>query len=129
MDTKQITTYNIGVEATMAVISGKWKPVILCHLNRQSLRNGELVRVIPNISQKMLTQQLRELEGDDIICRKVYPQIPPKVEYCLTDYGRTLAEVTNAMCHWGEKYIAKQRDAGNEIDLLDTQSKYFQKTS
>lgn len=73
MDTKQITTYNIGVEATMAVISGKWKPVILCHLNRKSLRNGELVRVIPNISQKMLTQQLRELEGDDIICRKVYP--------------------------------------------------------
>ncbi|BAP86713.1 transcriptional regulator [Paucilactobacillus hokkaidonensis JCM 18461] len=129
MDVQQITTYNIGVEATMAVISGKWKPIILCHLNCQAMRNGELIRAIPNISQKMLTQQLRELESDDIITRHVYPQIPPKVEYCLTEYGKTLAKVTSAMCSWGERYIDKQRAAGNQIDLLDTNSEFYQKTS
>lgn len=68
--TKKI--YNIGVEATMDVIGGKWKPIILCNLRHQSLRTSELKRLIPNISQKMLTQQLRELEAADIINRKVY---------------------------------------------------------
>lgn len=129
MNTQQIRTYNIGVEATMAVISGKWKPLILCHLNKKSMRNGELIRAMPHISQKVLTQQLRELENDDIIARHVFAQIPPRVEYCLTAYGNTLVEVTNAMCHWGENYIDKQRLAGNQVDLLDTNSKYYQKSN
>ena len=82
--------YNIGVEATMDVIGGKWKPIILCNLRHNPSRPGELRRQIPGISQKMLTQQLRELEIDNIIVRKVYNQVPPKVEYSLSPYGETL---------------------------------------
>ena len=81
--------YNIGVEATMDVIGGKWKPIILCNLRHHPSRPGELRRLIPGISQKMLTQQLRELEIDNIIVRKVYNQVTPKVEYSLSPYGET----------------------------------------
>lgn len=81
--------YNIGVEATIDVLGGKWKPVILCHLkDNGTLRTSELKRAIPNITQKMLTQQLRELEEDCIIERIVYQQVPPKVEYVLSEIGR-----------------------------------------
>ena len=78
-------TYHIGVEATMDIIGGKWKAIILCHLRNQTLRTSELRRAIPQITQKMLTQQLRELEDDGIVSRKIYSQVPPKVEYSLTD--------------------------------------------
>lgn len=127
MSKEPTLTYNIGVEATLAVINGKWKAIILCHLKRQSMRNGEFLKVIPNITQKVLTQQLRELEHDEIIHREVFPEIPPRVEYCLTDYGKTLANLTNEMCHWGERHIERQRKAGQKINLLDTQSPFYQK--
>ena len=110
--------YNIGVEATMSVIGGKWKPIILCHLKHQTMRTGELRRAIPNITQKMLTQQLRELEDDGIICRKVYSQIPPKVEYSLSDYGKTLNRILEQLCYWGENDIERRRDKGENIILL-----------
>lgn len=99
--TKKI--YNIGVEATMDVIGGKWKPIILYNLRHQSLRTSELKKLIPNISQKMLTQQLRELEAADIINRKVYNQVPPKIEYSLSDYGQSLSTVLSDLCTWGAK--------------------------
>ena len=86
-------TYNIPVEATLEVIGGKWKVVILCHLKRNK-RTSELKRLMPGITQKMLTQQLRELEEDGVIQRKVYDQVPPKVEYSLTDYGSSLGAYT-----------------------------------
>ncbi|MBZ5943294.1 helix-turn-helix transcriptional regulator, partial [Weissella cibaria] len=86
--TKRI--YNIGVEATMDVIGGKWKPIILCNLRHGQQRPSELRRNIQGISQKMLTQQLRELEQDNIVVRKSYNTVPPKVEYYLSDYGRSL---------------------------------------
>ncbi|ABJ63079.1 putative HTH-type transcriptional regulator YtcD [Leuconostoc mesenteroides] len=89
--------YHIGVEATLDVIGGKWKPIILCHLGNGPIRTGELRRRIPNIAQKTLTQQLRELEEDEIIIRKVYNQVPPKVEYYLSEEGKTLREVLIAM--------------------------------
>lgn len=73
--------YNISVEATLEVIGGKWKCVILCHLTHGKKRTSELKRLMPNITQKMLTQQLRELEADGVINRIVYNQVPPKVEY------------------------------------------------
>ncbi|MGO4538597.1 winged helix-turn-helix transcriptional regulator [Paenibacillus sp. YIM B09110] len=93
-----------SVELTLKVIGGKWKPVILCHLTDGTMRFGELKREMPEITQKMLTQQLRELEQDAIIERKVYVQVPPKVEYSLTNYGMTVKELLNVMSEWGEKH-------------------------
>lgn len=89
--------YQLGVEATLEVIGGKWKPIILCHLGQGPLRSGELKRRIPQVTQKMLTQQLRELEHDGIISRQVYPQVPPKVVYAITDEGKSLRELLIAM--------------------------------
>jgi DNA-binding HxlR family transcriptional regulator len=102
-----VKKYNISVEATLEVIGGKWKPVILCHLIHGKKRTGELKRLIPNITQKMLTQQLRELENDGIINRIVYNQVPPKVEYELSDYGDSLREILHSLCLWGEHHIEK----------------------
>lgn len=96
--------YHIGVEVTMDIIGGKWKPIILCNLRDQTLRTGELQRKIPAISRKMLTQQLRELEEANIIIRKVYNQVPPKVEYSLSEYGKTLNTILDHLCTWGEAH-------------------------
>jgi len=94
------------VEATLNLIGGKWKGVILYRLlTEQVLRFNELRRLLPNITQRMLTNQLRELEGDKLIARKVYPEIPPKVEYRLTDYGQTLAPVIHALKAWGDVHV------------------------
>ncbi|KEF38492.1 transcriptional regulator, HxlR family [Schinkia azotoformans MEV2011] len=97
--------YNIAVEATLEVIGGKWKCVILCHLTHGKKRTSELKRLMPNITQKMLTQQLRELEEDGVINRIVHNQIPPKVEYELSQYGQSLKGILNSLCVWGEKHI------------------------
>lgn len=111
--------YNIGVEATLEVIGGKWKPVILCHLNHHGqIRTNEFRRLIPGISQKMLTSQLRELEQCGLINRKVYNQVPPKVEYSLTPYGHEMEPVLNLLCTWGEKHIDKLKENGEEIRLM-----------
>lgn len=115
--------YNIGVEDTIEVIGGKWKPLILCHLKDGTMRTGQLRRVMPNITQKVLTQQLRELETSGIVCRKVYEQIPPKVEYSLTTYGQTLNKLLNELCHWGEEDIKRRRENGEQVILLDKNSK------
>ena len=99
--------YNISVEATLEVIGGKWKCVILCHLTHGTKRTGELKRLMPDITQKMLTQQLRELEKDGVINRVVYNQITPKVEYKLSQYGRSLETILNSLCEWGEEHITR----------------------
>lgn len=110
--------YNIGVEATIDVLGGKWKPVILCHLkDNGTLRTSELKRAIPNITQKMLTQQLRELEEDCIIERIVYQQVPPKVEYVLSDYGQSLGNLLSTLCEWGEFHIEKKYQEGRDVSL------------
>ena len=100
--------YNIPVEATLEVIGGKWKVVILCHLTKGTKRTSELKRSMPGITQKMLTQQLRELEDDGVIQRKVYNQVPPKVEYSLTDYGWSLESILDSLCSWGECHLEKE---------------------
>ena len=110
-------TYAIGVEATMDVIGGKWKPIILCNLRHGAMRPSDLKRGITGISQKMLTQQLRELEEDNIIERKVYNQVPPKVEYYLSDYGQSLSAVLDNLCNWGESHVAHLQEQGQEIYL------------
>lgn len=111
-------TYNIGVEATIDVIGGKWKPVILCHLQNNGLmRTSALKRAIPTITQKMLTQQLRELEKDGIINRIVYDQVPLKVEYDLSEYGQTLGNILSSLCYWGEFHVEKMYEQGESVTL------------
>ena|SRR5258706_11685640 len=105
-------SYCSPVQTTLDVIGGKWKPLILWQLGDQTLRFSELNRKITGITQKMLTQQLRELEHDGLISRKVYPVIPPKVEYTITEYGKTLQPVLISMCDWGEKH-EKRKDNNN----------------
>ncbi len=93
-----------GVDITLKVLGGKWKPVILWHLKDQTLRFSELHRLVNGVTQKMLTQQLKEMEKAGLINRKVYPQVPPKVEYSITEYGKTLKTVIKAMGDWGEQH-------------------------
>ncbi|OCT16303.1 HxlR family transcriptional regulator [Paenibacillus pectinilyticus] len=100
--------YNISVEATLEVIGGKWKCVILCHLTHGKRRTSDLKRLMPRITQKMLTQQLRELEDDGIVKRIVYNQVPPKVEYELSEYGASLTPILDSLCNWGERHIIKE---------------------
>ena len=94
-------TVKCPAEVTLAVIGGRWKVLILYQLFQGVKRFSELARALPGITQKMLTQQLREMERDGIVLRTVYPQVPPKVEYSLTPRGQTLRPVVNAMCRWG----------------------------
>ena len=94
------------MEATLSVIGGRWKPVIIFNLLQNDfLRFGELKKKIPGITQRMLTNQLRELEKDQIVARKVYAEVPPRVEYSLTDYGRTLEPIMIAMRDWGAEHL------------------------
>jgi DNA-binding HxlR family transcriptional regulator len=101
------------VETTLSVIGGKWKALILWHLRDQIKRFGELKRLMPGITQKMLAQQLREMEKDGLVKRKIYPQVPPKVEYSLTDCGKSLCPILDMMGEWGSKHkglLAKRND-------------------
>ncbi|WP_419880925.1 winged helix-turn-helix transcriptional regulator [Peribacillus sp. B-H-3] len=113
----QAKKYNISVEATLEVIGGKWKCVILCHLTHGKKRTSELKRLMPNITQKMLTQQLRELEDDGVINRIIYQQIPPKVEYELSEYGWSLKGILDSLCLWGENHIT--RVYGDKFSVLE----------
>jgi DNA-binding HxlR family transcriptional regulator len=96
---------NCPMRATLKVIGGKWKPLVLKHIHGEVRRFGELQRLIPEITKQMLTQNLRDLEEDNIINRKVYPQVPPKVEYTLTENGESLIPVLKIMEAWGEKQM------------------------
>ena len=94
------------VEATLEKIGGKWKGIVLYHLLDGPKRYNELKRNVGGVTQRMLTKQLRELEDDGLILRKVFPVVPPHVEYSLTDSGRTLEPVLLALRDWGENYLA-----------------------
>lgn len=93
-----------AVEAALQFIDGKWKGIVLYHLLGGTMRFNELRRAIPSVTQRMLTTQLRELEADGLIERTVYPEVPPKVEYSLTDRGRTLSPVLLALKAWGDQH-------------------------
>ena len=97
------------IEAALDVIADKWKGVILYHLLDQPKRFNELKRTFPELSQRILTRQLRELEADGVISRKIYPEIPPKVEYSLTDVGKLLEPTLLSLESWGIKYVEIMR--------------------
>ena len=96
---------NCPVAATLQLIGGKYKALLLWHLSNKTLRFSELRRLVPEATPKMLTQQLRELESDGLITRKVYPVVPPKVEYSLTERGASLFPILQAMYAWGSKLL------------------------
>ena len=97
--------YNCPVEATIQLIGGKYKAVILWHLMGKTLRYSELHKRMPKATDKMLAQQLRELEKDGLINRKVYPVIPPKTEYSLTKKKKSLTPILDELCKWGKDYL------------------------
>lgn len=106
-------TNNCPVGATLDLIGGKYKALILWHLAENKLRFSQLNKLIPNATAKMLTQQLREMETQNLIHREVYPVVPPKVEYSLTDLGRSLMPVLIAMRDWGSEYLRSQNLTSN----------------
>ncbi|MDV2684646.1 helix-turn-helix domain-containing protein [Alkalihalophilus lindianensis] len=104
------------VETALEILTGKWKPKILFQLlNHKTMRFNELMRMIPGVTQRMLTQHLRELEEQDIVTRTVYAEVPPKVEYSISDYGSTLVPVLQTMDAWGRKHAEhiQNRDETN----------------
>src|ERR1051325_3037212 len=102
-------------EITLTIIGGRWKVLLLYHLFQGVKRFSELQRAVSSITQKMLTQQLREMERDGLVHREVYPEVPPRVEYSMTALGMTLEPVVGAMCEWGIKY------KGGEVDQAESE--------
>jgi len=98
-----------GYSYTLSLISGKYKPVILyCLMEYEPVRFNEMRRYLKQVADKTLSQNLKELEADDLICRTMYPQVPPKVEYTLTERGRSLMKVLDQLCTWGLENRPKQ---------------------
>ncbi len=111
------SNYQCEIELTLEILSGKWKALIIWNLHlHEIIRYNEFRRLMPSITQKMLTQQLKELEKYGILSRKVYPSVPPMVEYSLTETGQELIPIMEAMDLWGKKYVAayQHTDKKNE---------------
>ena len=109
------------VEATLSVIGGRWKPILVCHLLNGRKRFGELRRLTPNATERMITLQLRELEADGVISRHVFAEVPPRVEYEVTEFGRSLQTILVLMQEWGKGFKAR-RLAGESADERSTSS-------
>ncbi len=112
-----------SAQVTLGVIGGKWKLRIYDQLRRGTARFGQLRRALPHVTQTVLTRHLRELEDDGVVARTVHPEVPPRVEYALTDFGRTLDCVARAMCQWGTQYqalvVETRRAAGRTAEPQD----------
>jgi DNA-binding HxlR family transcriptional regulator len=119
--------YNCPVEAALDVIGGKWKPLILWWLHQRTHRFAELRRKMPRITEKMLTQHLRELEADGIVHRQVYPTVPPKVEYSLTEYGLSLKRALRAICDWGRTHMERVDAELHAVDRPSNAKRVAQK--
>lgn len=112
------------VSATLDLVGGKYKALILWHLAESKLRFSELNKLIPKATAKMLTQQLREMEAQKLIHRKVFPVVPPKVEYSITELGRSLMPVLIAMRDWGAEFLRSQNLTSNCIMMNHTPQEY-----
>ena len=111
-------TFHCNVELTIDIIGGKWKPLIMHHIGKaEIIRYGELKRKIPTINERVLTRQLRELEEAKLISRKIYNEIPLKVEYSTTEIGKSLTPILNALGEWGEEY--NDNYSYGKIDFTD----------
>ncbi|MGO4675502.1 winged helix-turn-helix transcriptional regulator [Bosea sp. 2YAB26] len=106
---RKATRTGCAVEATLSVMGGIWKPVLVFHLLQGRLRFNALCRLTPNATPRMVTIQLRELEADGVVCRTVYPEVPPRVEYELSEFGRTLEPVLISLRNWGEALQARDQ--------------------
>ena len=108
-------SFNCEKELTLSIIGGKWKMLILWHLGKEGTKRfGELKNLMPGITQRMLVTQLRELEEHLIVHREIYPVVPPKVEYSLTDQGRSLIPILDSMYEWGKDYMEHNLDTKAE---------------
>ncbi|MER6216220.1 MULTISPECIES: winged helix-turn-helix transcriptional regulator [unclassified Streptomyces] len=113
--------YICGIDAALDVVSGKWKGLILWELNAHRVRRfAALRRGLPGVSEKMLTQHLREMEADGLVLRQVYAEVPPRVEYSLTEHGRMLNEALGALGAWGTERI--RREGFETVDVAETSS-------
>ena len=101
--------YRCSVEATVSMIGGKWKPIILFHLLSGEKRFGQLRKLVGGITERMLTHQLKELEKDKLIIRKAFPEIPPKVEYRLSERGKSLIPILELMAKWGSENVERAK--------------------
>lgn len=110
------------VEATLCVLGGRWKPVLLFHLLDGPKRFGELCRLTPNATQRMITLQLRELEEDGVVIRTVYPEVPPHVDYRLSEFGKTLEPLLLSMRSWGEDFKRRQSGLQSETSELSRET-------
>lgn len=109
MENKNEAQFSCPIEYTMNMVAGKWKLVILWHLSQEkTMRYGEIKKSLSNITHKMLSQQLKELEADGFIHRESYPQIPPKVEYSLTPLGESFLPVLDSLSNWGKSHLFKK---------------------
>ncbi|MGW1871561.1 winged helix-turn-helix transcriptional regulator [Streptomyces mauvecolor] len=107
--------YICGIDAALDVVSGKWKGLILWELDAHGVRRfAQLRRGMPGVSEKMLTQHLREMEEDGLVHRKVYPEVPPRVEYSLTEHGRTLNRALGPLGDWGTERIRREASEATE---------------
>lgn len=110
--------YNCYFELTLDIMGGKWKPIILYYISFNEIaRHSDLKRFIPSINERMLTRQLRELEKDLLIKRKVYPVVPPKVEYSLTEYGKSLIPILSLLVQWGKNYAISRNFTNFKMDI------------
>lgn len=113
------------VEATLSVIGGRWKPILVCRLLSGRKRFSELCRLAPNATERMITLQLRELEADGIISRHVYAEVPPRVEYEVTEYGRSLQPIIESMQIWGSEFKAlKTAEEASELVTTEGEADY-----
>ena len=101
--------FTCGLDATLRIIAGKWKPLIIYFLLQGPTRYGELKRAVRDVSDKMLIQQLKELEADGVVLRTDYKEVPPRVDYTLTPLGRSLADALAPLCAWGTDNVAEVR--------------------
>ncbi len=114
----EICDSGCGLNATLRIISGKWKPLVLFFLRNGPKRYGELKRLIPGVSDKVLIQQLKDLEADCVLARTDYKEVPPRVDYTLTPLGRGLAEAIVPLCTWGTEHAAEMASIFGKRDAL-----------